>query len=197
MLSHPLRNTLLCAALSTLWACGNAAPTTSAASNVQTPAAKKAEPTLERLRERCGERWAAIERKDLVLAYDMLDAEPKRALSLAQFLAQRQSHLYEDPKIVEMVGLDGMIGFVKVSVLWTPKHPELANIKDPEQIEQIKKRFPERIEQIETWRFADGDWGWIQAERVEDFFRQHPELLRQPAAEKAIEAPPAATQKPN
>lgn len=156
------------------------------AATTAAPVAAKPQPTKERLVERCKERWAKIEKKDWVSAYDMLAPEPKQALMLSQFLSQKASHEYTDPKIAEVLRIDGEVGYVRTTALWTPHHPQLELLKDPESLAELKRRFPEKIDQVETWRFADGDWCWLDAKGVAEFFEKHPELLR------AQESAPAA-----
>lgn len=167
--------------------CSQESPPPPTPAVASTPAPKP-QPTKERLVERCKERWAKIEKKDWVSAYDMLAPEPKQALLLSQFLSQKSSHTYADPKVVEVLRIDGEIGYVRSTAMWTPQHPQLELLKDPESLAELKRRFPEKIDQVETWRFADGDWGWLDAKGVHEFFEKHPELLRAqdpaPAANK-------------
>ncbi len=159
-------------------ACDKEAPPESAkpAAAVQAPTAPKHEPTEARLLERVRERWARAEAGDWVAAFEYQGAEVRKELGLAQYLAKAQHHTYNNVRVLEVLALQGDVGYVRVGGLWTPTHPQLKRVKlEPGQT------LTQDIEIIETWRFADGDWFLMRPDRPEEFFEEHPELLRKGA----------------
>lgn len=142
--------------------------------------AKPAEPTRERLVARATERWAKIVQADWIQAYDFLSPEQKRATPLAQYLMNKQNHRYENPHVGEVLACDGKDGYVQVSSLWTPQHPKFKEVKlEPGQ------SLTQAIEMIESWRWAEGDWTYLRAQNPEEFYQEHPELLRAAPKEPA------------
>jgi len=153
-----------------------------AAAPAQTAAVR--EPTDARLFERARERWGKVAKGDWIAAYDYQTPEQKRSVSLGQYISSKDHHKYESPEVHEVLQNDGKLALLRVSAYWTPVHPLLKEAElEPGQT------LTQHVEMYESWRFADGDWLYMRAQRAEDFFQEHPELLR--AREKVGEAAPA------
>lgn len=156
------------------WACNEDPEEPAVATAVtQAPAAEK---TTERLLARSEERWTHIAKGDWIVGYDYMSPTIKQWMTIYQFLEGKGNHKYEDPAKPEFVGFDPEDenrAYVQVNVKWTPLHSMIDLVKDkPEDLSQ-------RIEMVETWDWAEGDWGmhW-PPERVSDFYASHPELLK-------------------
>lgn len=141
---------------------------------VVTPAVPaKPEPTAERALERARARWERGVKADWVAVYDYAAPEAKRERPLNAFLAGMQSHKYENMRATEVVALQGTKAFVRVVGLWTPVDARVKQVKlEPGQ------SLTQEIEMIEGWQFVDGDWCHVRSQRVEDFYQEHPELLK-------------------
>lgn len=141
----------------------------------ETSAVKVNEPTVERLVERASERLEILCAGEWIEVYDFIHPKTKEWMTIYQFLDGKDNHSYAEPTTPQLVARDGDKAFLSVTTLWTPKHPALANVDNvPEGWDPT-----ERIEWIETWEFADGDWHmhWPQ-QYPGDFFQEHPELLK-------------------
>ncbi|MBK7876416.1 MAG: hypothetical protein IPJ77_11785 [Planctomycetes bacterium] len=133
----------------------------------------KPEATPERLLERANERWQKIVKADWIQAYDYLSPEQKRQMPISQYLQNKQNHRYENPKLGEVLRCDGTDAFLRMTVLWTPQHPKVKEVKlEPGQT------LTQDVEMYESWRWAEGDWTYVRAQRPDEFFQDHPEFLR-------------------
>jgi hypothetical protein len=173
-----------------LLSCGNSSGTPTPSTAQPAAARPKPEPTGERLMQRSMDRWQKIMQDDWVAAYDFLTPEQKKGVPLAKYLGGKASHDYANPKVTEVVGIDSDGGYLRLTVLWTPQHPALAQVKlEPGQ------SLTQEVELIETWRWVDGDWGYVEAQRVEEFFEKKPELLKStPPKDEARSAQAEGTQ---
>lgn len=156
------------------WACNeDAEDPANDAAVAQAPVAEK---TTERLLARSEERWSHISKGDWIVGYDYLSPTIKQWMSIYQFLEGKGNHKYEEPAKPEFIAMDpenDNLAYVQVNVKWTPLHSMLEMVDDrPDDLSQ-------RIEMVETWEWAEGDWGmqW-PPERVSDFYSSHPDLLK-------------------
>ena len=137
--------------------------------------------------ERARSRWASIAQGEWAAAYEYLVPEQKRAVSLSKFRSNKEHHKYVNPEVHEVLRQDGNLGLLRASVGWVPPPACTLGLREDRD---FGVDWPQEIELFETWRFTDGDWLYMRAQRAEDFFQEHPELLRAPA-EKVGEAAPA------
>lgn len=152
----------------------------------KTPAATAPQPTAERLLERSRDRWARIQKggTDLVSAYDFAAAEQKRMLKLSDFLTNMENHRYENMRVREVVALQNDMGFLRVDGLWTPIGPKVAAVKlEPGQT------LTQSINMIEAWRWTGEEWYFVKPYRDNEFFEEHPDLLKAAPANDAPKAP--------
>lgn len=180
--------TALCAVAAAF--CGSCGSHSAEAAAPPKPASvlQKHEPTPEHLVERSKARWNLIAQKNWIEAYAFSAPEIQKNVSLAQYLAGKNTHEYTDPKVGEVLRIQKDQGYVRVTVAWTPHHPDLQKVKlEPGQ------SLTETIDMIETWHFTDGDWSYVKAQNEEDFFHAHADLLKN--TETAGTATPAATPK--
>lgn len=137
------------------------------------PAAPVLQPTNERLATRAAERWAKIANTDWIAAYEFLSPEQKKATPIGTYLQNKSHHKYENPKVQNVLQNDGKNAILRVTCLWTPVHELIKTVKlEPGQ------SLTQEVEMYETWRWADGDWTYMRAQRPEDFFQEHPEMLK-------------------
>lgn len=135
--------------------------------------AETAHPTQERLVARVSARWAHIVKEDWIQAYDFQTPQVKAAAALSQYLMNKSNHKYANPRVSEVLRCADGDAAVKVTALWTPQHPKLKHVElEPGQ------SLTQEIELIESWRWVEGEWGYVRAQRPEEFFRDHPEYLR-------------------
>jgi hypothetical protein len=161
-----------------------------ATSNAQTnaPAVVAApEPTATRLTERIQGRWATIVKNDWIAAFEFLSPEQKRHTGLSKYLQNKEHHKYENPRVAQVVAITGKEAYAQVFALWTPVHDRIGTIDNlaPGQT------LTQDVEFLETWRWAEGDWTYVRAQRPEDFYKDHPELLRAEPAKTGQSAEPA------
>jgi hypothetical protein len=153
--------------------------------STMTGTADKAAATPARLVDRSNDRWKRIAKKEWIEAYDFLTPEQKQGMSVSQYVQGKTNHEYANPRVGEVIKLEKDQGYVRVSALWTPHHPQLAKVKlEPGQT------LTEDIDMIETWRFVGGDWYYVRAQNEEDFFQHHANLLKKSADAKADDAKP-------
>lgn len=159
-----------CAIVGALFAvpcCGDAAVQAGA------PALVEQKPTRERLQLRVRQRLEAVEGRDLVAAHSYCTPSVRRDQPLGQYLQRMELHRYERCALVEVVAVEGQEAFVRTAALWTPNHPKVREVKlEPGQT------LSQEIEILETWRFEEGDWGFVKQERAEEFFAARPDLLK-------------------
>lgn len=137
------------------------------------PAAQQ--PTRERLLLRVRQRLEAVEGRDLVAAHSYCVPAVRREQPLGQYLQRMEMHRYEGCALVEVVAVEDGQAYVRTTALWTPTHPKVREVKlEPGQT------LSQRIEILETWRFEEGDWGFVKQERVDEFFAARPDLLKKP-----------------
>jgi hypothetical protein len=146
-------------------------------------AAAAAAPTAERLTERADARWKLIAKQEWIEGYEYLAPEIRQAMSLSQYIQGKSVHEYANPKVEEIVKLEKDLGYARITALWTPHHPALAKVKlEPGQT------LTTEIEMIETWRFVGGDWYYLKAQKPDEFFERHPELLKKAPEESQGES---------
>jgi hypothetical protein len=137
----------------------------------------KPQPTKARLIERSKARWASVSKADWIAAYDFVTPEQKQQLPLAQFLPGKDLHEYANPQVHEVLRIEGEKGYVRASAVWTPHHPQLAQVKlEPGQT------LTQELKMIETWVWVDGDWMYFSAEGDTEFLEKHPEFLKPPTS---------------
>ncbi len=148
-------------------------PQTSAA-----PAAKT--PTEEALMERARARWASIDKEDWIEAYNFITPEVRKVNPIGKYLQGKENHRYDNPVIEKVVAKDEAKGvvYVRSRVLWTPQHAQLKTLKlEPGQT------LTEEVPIVETWKWLQNDWYFVEQEGADKFFEAHPELLRAPQPE--------------
>jgi hypothetical protein len=145
---------------------------------VKSPAvqAAAAEKTTEHLLARSEERWTHIAEGNWIEGYDYLSPTIKQWMSIYQFLEGKGNHKYDDPAKPELIAVDpedDNVAYVQVNVKWTPLHSMI------EMVDERPEDLSQRIEMVETWEWAEGDWGmrW-PPERVADFYSSHPDLRK-------------------
>ena len=135
--------------------------------------AQEHEPTQERLMERSIERAQLTCSGEWISVYDFIHPEIKTWMTVYQFLQGKDRHTYAEPTEPRLVGREGDTAYLSATVLWTPR------IDVP--IHNVEEDWDptERIEWIETWEFAEGDWHmrWPPQDPGE-FFEEHPDLLK-------------------
>lgn len=146
--------------------------TVQAAASVTPVAAERTSgPTAASLEERSRARWAAVCRGDWIAAYEFQTAEQK-LMPLARYLQGKDHHVYANPAVERVIEVGKSDGYLVVRVVWTPIHPELQRAKlEPGQ------SLTEELRMIETWRWEGEEWGYVRAQRPDDFDRDHPELV--------------------
>lgn len=153
---------------------------------------QKPSPTAERLLERSKSRWDVIVRKDWIAAYDYLSPEQRKDLSLQDFLRDKSNHLYANPRMETVLKLDGENGYLRGSVLWTPQHPQLTKAVVPPG-----QTLTQELQMVETWRWADGDWQYVSADRDYEFLEKHPDLLKDPKSVAPADTAPKGAAHPS
>lgn len=133
-------------------------------------ASRSTEPTAANLEERSRARWAAVCRGDWIAAYEFQTSEQK-LVPLANYLQGKGHHVYANPAVERVIEVGKSEGYVLVRVVWTPTHPELQRVKlEPGQT------LTEELRMIETWRWEGQDWGYVRAQRPDEFEHDHPKL---------------------
>lgn len=133
----------------------------------------QAAPTPERLIERSTARWKRVAKAEWIEAYEFITPEQKQAISLNQYIQGKSVHEYGNPRVGQVLKLEKDLGYLRVSALWTPHHPALDKVKlEPGQT------LTEDLDMIESWRFVGGDWFYLRAQNEEEFYEQHPDLLK-------------------
>lgn len=145
------------------------------------PAPEKPQPTQARLLERARERWQHVMQRDFIAAYDFHAPEVKRERAPANYEADMRQNKYEDARLAEVVSLKDETAYLRVNVLWTSLNEKLKKVElEPGQT------FTQDISMIETWRWVGDDWHYVRPQRDDDFFSDHPELLRGETAPEAV-----------
>ncbi|MFT7484302.1 MAG: ABC-type glycerol-3-phosphate transport system substrate-binding protein [Candidatus Paceibacteria bacterium] len=175
---HPMIVGLGFAAATLLAACGAGvsatAPATgkTAATSAGTkPAAVLAvEPTLDTLPARSVARWETVVAVDWIQAYEFLDPTIRQLQPLGQYMAGKENHEYRNPSAPLVIGSDGELGYVELSVLWEPHHPILQTVAN------APDDMTDELHMVETWRWDAGEWYFVKNERAPDFHKEHPGL---------------------
>lgn len=129
--------------------------------------------TREELLLRVRQRLEAVEGRDLVAAHSYCTPTVRREQPLGQYLQRMELHRYERCALVEVVAVEGEQAYVRTAALWTPTHPKVREVKlEPGQT------LSQEIEILETWRYEEGEWGFVKQERVDEFFAARPDLLK-------------------
>lgn len=158
-----------------------------AAATTAAPAAPVVQPTNERIIERSTERWSKIGKGDWIAAYDYLSPEQKKANAIGTYLQNKAHHKYENAQVLNVLQNDGKTGILRVTCMWTPVHELIKTVKlEPGQ------SLTQEVEMYETWRWAEGDWTYMRAQRPDDFFQEHPELLKATPPKTANAEEPAS-----
>src|SRR4029079_19656855 len=94
--------------------------------------------------------------------------------TLGMFMDRMREHLYENPRVEDVVGMKDDFAYVRTNIEWTSLNPVAKKVKlEPGQT------LKQEVAMIETWRFVDGDWMYVKPQNDREFFEAHPELLRQ------------------
>lgn len=134
---------------------------------------KQRQPTPAQLIERANVRWQRIVKAEWIEAFDFLTPEQKQTTSLTQYLQGKQNHQYEHARVQDVIHADGQNAYLRVTTLWTPHHPQLSTVKlEPGQT------LTQEVTMVESWRWVDNDWMYVRAQREEEFFQEHAELLK-------------------
>lgn len=153
--------------------CGTEETRASHDSSAEATLIAPAEPSEARLRQRSEARWHEVARANWIGAYDFIPADRKQTTPLGLFLKGKENHQYRDPVVRDVVGIDDHYGYLRTTAVWTPRHPQVAAVRlEPGQT------LTQEITLIEIWRWADGDWMYLRAQQPDEFFREHPELVR-------------------
>lgn len=157
---------------------GESKPATPDPKPVQNAAAQ---PTEEQLLARARARWAAIDKEDWIDAYNFITPEVRKVNPLARYLQGKENHRYDNPVVESIVGRDEKQGTVMLRsrVLWTPQHPQVKQVKlEPGQT------LTEEVPIVETWKWNQTDWFFVEQEGADKFFEAHPEYLRASTTEQ-------------
>ena len=140
------------------------------------PALTKAapQPTAEHALDRARARWDHIAKGEWIDAYEFQSPEVKRKMDLSHYLNGKAHHTYENPKVEGILKLEKNFVLVRSTVLWTPHTPELQRVKlEPGQT------VTQEVPMIETWKWDSGDWYIVEQKGTDEFFKKHPELLKE------------------
>lgn len=177
--AHRLALSGLGVALLALQGCSPASSSASSpqpTSQVQTSTV--AEPDLSLVEGRSSERWQLIVNADWIQAYDYGLPAIRAHQSLGAFLTNKEHHEYRNPSKPNLIGTEdeGRIAFLELAVLWEPHHPILQTVEDrPDDMTQ-------ELHMVETWKWFEGEWYFVENERHSDFMKEHPGILEQGAA---------------
>ena len=137
-------------------------------------------PTAERLTERVHAMWAKKTAAQWVEVYDMIAPQMRKRMPISQFLSGKEYHTYANPVLHEVIQLDPDGSWVRVSAIWTPRHPQIQKALQPGE------SVTQEVESVETWLWTDGDWYYVESASIDDFVEKHPDVLKkQPAASPA------------
>jgi len=167
--------TLLSAALSlsllTLSGCSEPASRESGgASPAENNEAEAALPDRERLLVRSEELWQHKQAGDWIQVYDFLAPRYKAATPLGKFISGKENHIYEDASDPLVLKIEEDRGYVEIHVQWTPTHPILSAVDNPEgTLTQI-------LDEVDEWVWADGEWWLAQQHRISDLRTTHPHI---------------------
>ena len=65
----------------------------------------------------------------------------------------------------------GETAFLELAVLWEPHHPILQTVDErPDDMTQ-------ELHMVETWKWFEGEWYFVENERHSDFMKEHPGIL--------------------
>jgi len=134
-------------------------------------------PTDEGLLARARTRWAAIDKEDWIEAYNFISPDVRKVNPISKYLQGKENHRYDNPVVESVFSKDEAKGvaYVRSRVLWTPQHPQLKTLKlDPGQT------LTEEVPIVESWKWIQNDWYFVEQEGADKFFEAHPELLRAP-----------------
>jgi len=161
--------------------CDEDAPTPPTAT--ATPAKPVA--TDARALERSRERWAKVEKSDLIASYEFLAPEMKSQQTLQAYIQRMGNSRYENMRVMEVTGKKGDEIFLRIGGLWTSVHPMAKKVKlEPGQ------SMTQEVEFFEMWRWLGDDWYYARPFRPEEYAEQYPELQPnyQPPAPKQAPA---------
>lgn len=150
-----------------------------------TPSA--AQPTDAAVRARATSRMECLAKDDWVGAYDFTAEEERKLVKLQDYLVKKDSHRYREPRVQEILLNDGKHAYLRVTALWTPTDPRLQKVKlEPGQ------SLTQEIELYQSWLWSGSEWMYVRGQRPDEFFADHPALLRKnaPPAEKVSAANP-------
>jgi len=159
-----------------LSACGGSEDATGSESSapteevVEAPQVDPLVPDLSKVVARSVERWEMVTAADWIQAYDFQDPRAKLQQPISAFLSGKEYHEYRNPSEPMIIGNEGDLAYLEMSVLWEPHHPILATVDErPEDLTQ-------ELHMVETWRWVDGEWYFVLNERQSDFLEEHPEI---------------------
>jgi hypothetical protein len=139
------------------------------------PAAAPSEPDPKLLLTRVRERWNFVTNQDWIQAYDFFSPARKRVERLTGFLGGKEYHEYGEASKPVLVAIEENLGYVELTVDWTPHHPELLTAAN---LDEAPAGLTQTLHMIETWEWVDGQWYYRGAERRNEFFDAHPRLAR-------------------
>jgi len=148
------------------------------------PVAAPKTPTDEGLLARARARWGLIDTEDWIGAYNFITPEVRKANPIGKYLQGKENHRYDNPVVESILSKDESKGqaYVRSRVVWTPQHPQIKTLKlEPGQ------SLTEEVPIVETWKWHKDDWYFVEQEGADKFFEEHPQLLRDPKAEKPAE----------
>ena len=132
-----------------------------------------AEPDLARVEGRSAERWQLIVNADWIQAYDYGLPAIRVHQPLGAFLSNKEHHEYRNPSQPKLIGIEGggETAFLELAVLWEPHHPILQTVDErPDDMTQ-------ELHMVETWKWFEGEWYFVENERHSDFMKEHPGIL--------------------
>jgi len=164
---HALERVALCLLMTGLAACSGerAEPPRAAGGESESVEAQG-----ERLLERARELWEYKQRGDWIQVYAFLAPEYRRQTPLAEYIAGKEHHIYEDASAPLIIKFVRDRAFLEVRVQWTPTHPILATADNAEG------PLTRTLELVDEWIWAEGEWWMAQQHRLSDVRKSHPEL---------------------
>jgi len=135
-------------------------------------------PDLNLVEGRSTERWQLIVNADWIQAYDFSLPTIRAHQPLGAFLSNKQHHEYRNPSKPKLIGVEdeGRTAFLELAVLWEPHHPILQTVEDrPDDMTQ-------ELHMVETWKWHEGEWYFVENERHSDFMKEHPGILEKGAS---------------
>jgi hypothetical protein len=129
-----------------------------------------AAPDLSVVVSRSQARWELVVAGDWLQSYDFMPPSVRKNVKLGMYLSGKEHHEYTNPSVPKLIGSEGNVAYLELSVLWEPHHPILDTVKDrPDDM-------TEELTMIETWEWFEGEWYLRGSQRPKEFLEEHPDV---------------------